>query len=87
MDQAKTEKWLSEMLSGEGAGDLYRAKGFMYLRGQAKRVLFHSVQMMYEARPERFWEPNEQKETQLVFIGKNLDEAKIRADIEACVAV
>lgn len=87
LDQAKTEKWLSEMLSGEGAGDLYRAKGFMYLRGQAKRVLFHSVQMMYEARPERFWEPNEQKETQLVFIGKNLDEAKIRADIEACVAV
>lgn len=86
LDQARMEKWLSELLSGEGAGDLYRSKGFMYLKGQAKRVLFHSVQMMYEARPERFWEPNEQKETQLVFIGKNLDEAKIRRDIEDCVA-
>jgi len=86
LDQVKMEKWLSELLSGEGAGDIYRSKGFMYLKGQGKRVLFHSVQMMYEARPERFWEPNEQRETQLVFIGKNLDEAKIRKDIEACVA-
>lgn len=87
LDQVKMEKWLSDLLSGEGAGDLYRSKGFMYLRGQAKRVLFHSVQMMYEAKPDRFWEPNEPKETQLVFIGKNLDETKIRRDIEACVAV
>ncbi len=86
LDQVKMEKWLSELLSGEGAGDLYRSKGFMYLRGQAKRVLFHSVQMMYEAKPDRFWEPNETRETQLIFIGKNLDEAKIRKDIEACVA-
>lgn len=87
LDQVKMEKWLSDLLSSEAAGDLYRSKGFMYLRGQAKRVLFHSVQMMYEAKPDRFWEPNEKRETQLVFIGKHLDEAKIRKDIENCVAV
>ena len=81
------EKWLSELLSRPEAENLYRSKGFMYLKGQAKRVLYHSVQMMYEAKPDRFWEPNELRETQLVFIGKNLDEAKIRREIEACVAV
>jgi G3E family GTPase len=86
LDQAKMEKWLSDLLSGPEAENLYRSKGFMYLKGQAKRVLYHSVQMMYEAKPDRFWEPNELRETQLVFIGKNLDEAKIRRDIEACVA-
>lgn len=85
LDQAKMEKWLSDLLSSNDAEGLYRSKGFMYLKGQAKRILFHSVQMMYEAKPDRFWEPNEQRETQLVFIGKNLDEAAIRKGIEGCV--
>jgi len=41
---------------------------------------------MFDATPDRLWNPGENRRSQLVFIGKNLDEAKIRADFEQCVA-
>ncbi len=86
LDLHKTEMWLSELLSKQG-NDIYRSKGILYVRGQGKRIVFQGVQMLFDAQPDRFWKVDETRESHLVFIGKNLDEAAIRKGIESCVAV
>jgi G3E family GTPase len=85
LDLEKTEKWLSELLSAAG-NEIYRSKGILNFKGHAKRVVFQSVQMIYDAQPDRFWKANEHKQTQWVFIGKKLDEAKIRQGVTDCLA-
>jgi G3E family GTPase len=85
LDLKRTEKWLSGLLVEKG-GDLYRSKGILHIKGQAKRVVFQGVQMMFDAKPDRFWESGERRVNQLVFIGKDLDEAGIRAGFAGCVA-
>ena len=85
LDLKKTEAWLNEMLNQDGER-IYRAKGILNIQGVGKRVIFQSVQMMFDVEPERFWKPDEKRVTQLVFIGKELDEAGIRAGFTACLA-
>lgn len=84
LDLPKLEKWLSELLNSLGE-NIYRSKGVLYIKGMPKRVVFQGVQMMLDSAPDRFWNPGEQKKSQLVFIGKELDEKKIREGFEQCV--
>ena len=58
-------------------------KRFGKIGGEALIVV--GVQTMFEASPERFWNQGEKRQSQLVFIGKNLDEAKIRAGFQGCL--
>jgi len=76
---------LSELLKSLGA-DIYRSKGVLHIKGHPKRVVFQGVQMMFDSAPDRFWNKDEQRKSQLVFIGRELDEAKIRKGFEECVA-
>jgi G3E family GTPase len=85
LDLKKTEEWLGTLLNEHG-GDIYRSKGILHIKGMAKRVVFQGVQMMFDARPERLWNVGEKKCNQLVFIGKDLDEKKIREGFESCLA-
>lgn len=85
LDLKRTEAWLNEMLAKAGE-QIYRAKGILHIQGVPKRVIFQSVQMMFDVEPERFWNPGEKRGNQLVFIGKELDEAAIRAGFAACIA-
>ena len=86
LDLKKLEAWLSEMLK-EGGEKIYRCKGILHVKGQAKRIIFQGVQMLFDAKPDRFWNAGEPRVSQLVFIGKDLDEAKIRQGFEACLAI
>lgn len=85
LDLPKLEAWLSELLKTLGA-DIYRSKGVLNIKGQPKRVVFQGVQMLFDAVPERFWNANEKRKSQLVFIGRELDEKKIRTGFEGCIA-
>jgi len=85
LDLHKTEAWLGELLSTTGAS-IYRSKGILHIRGEAKRVVFQGVQMTFRAEPDRLWNPGEQRQNRMVFIGKELDELRIRAGFEACLA-
>jgi G3E family GTPase len=85
LDLKKTEAWLSELINTLGP-KIYRAKGILYVSGQPKRVIFQAVQMIFDASPERLWNLNEKRGSQLVFIGRDLDEAKIRAAFQSCLA-
>ena len=85
LDLKKLEAWLGEVIKSLGA-NIYRSKGVLHIKGQPKRVVFQGVQMLFDARPERFWNANEERKSQLVFIGRELDEAKMREGFEKCVA-
>ena len=85
LDLKKIEAWLTEIIREMGE-NIYRSKGILHIKGQAKRVVFQGVQMMFDAAPDRFWNTGETRQSQLVFIGKELDEAKIRAGFNACIA-
>jgi G3E family GTPase len=85
LDLPKLETWLSELLKSLGE-NIYRSKGVLHIKGQPKRVVFQGVQMMFDSAPDRFWNAGEKRVSQLVFIGKDLDEAKIRKGFEECVA-
>jgi G3E family GTPase len=85
LDMKKTEAWLSDVLSGFGE-NIYRSKGVLNVKGSAKRIVFQAVQQMCEAAPDRLWNVGEHKSTQLVFIGKDLDGAKLKEGFESCIA-
>src|SRR5437867_2095343 len=85
LDLKKLETWLTEVIRTMGP-KIYRSKGILHIAGQPKRVVFQGVQMLFDAAPDRFWNPGEKKMNQMVFIGKNLDEAAIRAGFESCIA-
>jgi len=85
LELRKLEAWLSEVIQTMGP-KIYRAKGILHISGQPKRVVFQGVQMLFDAAPDRFWNPGEKRQNQLVFIGKDLDEAEIRAGFQKCIA-
>ncbi len=85
LDLKKIEAWLTEIIRELGS-NIYRSKGILQIQGQARRVVFQGVQTMFDAKPDRLWNVGEKKVSQLVFIGKDLDEAKIRRGFAACVA-
>jgi len=85
LDLQKVEAWLTEVIRESGE-KIYRSKGILQIKGQAKRVIFQGVQMMFDARPDRLWNAGERRLSQLVFIGKELDEARIRRGFAGCIA-
>ncbi len=85
LDLKKVEAWLTEIIRDLGA-NIYRSKGILQIQGQAKRVVFQGVQTMFDAKPDRLWNVGEKRVSQLVFIGKDLDEAKIRRGFAGCIA-
>jgi G3E family GTPase len=42
--------------------------------------------MLLDSRPDRLWGPDENRSSKIVFIGRNLDEAELRASLLACAA-
>jgi len=65
---------------------VYRSKGFISITGNPRRAIFHGVNNRFTIMWDRLWEKDEKRTSQLVFIGKQLDEAKIRTELEKCLA-
>jgi G3E family GTPase len=64
---------------------VYRSKGFVSITGNPRRAIFHGVNNRFTIMWDRLWEKDEKRTSQLVFIGKHLDEQKIRAELEKCL--
>ena len=43
------------------------------------------VHSLLEGSPERNWGPEEKRTNKIVFIGKKLDEVKLRKDFQECL--
>ncbi len=60
---------------------VYRVKGFVALPGKPMRLVVHGVGKRFDSYFDRRWREDEERHTHLVFIGHDLDEARIRADL------
>ncbi len=65
---------------------IYRSKGFLWVGGNPRRAIFHGVNNRFTLMWDRLWEKDEPRSSQLVFIGKNLEEARVRRELEKCLA-
>jgi G3E family GTPase len=77
--------WLNEVLQAQGP-DILRAKGILDVAGEDRRLVFQAVHMILEGDFQGPWRDGAERYSRLVFIGRNLDEAKLRAGFEATVA-
>ncbi len=68
-----------------GTAKIFRSKGFISIAGNPRRAIFHGVNNRFTLLWDRLWNKDETRTSQLVFIGKNLDEAAIRAGLEKCL--
>lgn len=85
LDGQKLNAWLSELLRTKGT-DIFRMKGILNIAGEDNRFVFQGVHMILDGRPDRPWKDNEKRKNELVFIGRNLDEAELKQDFLACMA-
>ncbi len=83
VDPEKLNRWLSRLLSEKGV-DIFRTKGFISYAGESRRIVFQGVHMLFTAQPDKEW-GNEPRRNQLVFIGRNLDEAEMSREFNKCL--
>ncbi|WP_269616245.1 CobW family GTP-binding protein [Prochlorococcus marinus] len=83
VDPEKLNRWLSRLLSEKGV-DIFRTKGFISYEGESRRIVFQGVHMLFTAQPDKEW-GNEPRRNQLVFIGRNLDEAEMSREFDKCL--
>jgi G3E family GTPase len=85
IDGTKVTRWLNEVLQAQGP-DILRAKGIIDIKGEDKRLVFQAVHMILDGDLQRAWKADERRYSRMVFIGRNLDEAKLRQGFEATAA-
>ena len=85
LDSDKLSAWVSDLLQTKGP-DIFRTKGILNLAGEEERFVFQGVHMIFDGRGDRAWKPEETRRSEMVFIGRNLDEAEIRKGFRACLA-
>lgn len=78
-------QWLNDLLQTQGP-DILRAKGIIDVAGEDRRLVFQAVHMILEGDFQGPWRDGDKRYSRLVFIGRNLDEAKLRAGFEATAA-
>jgi len=73
--------------------NIFRMKGILNIAGEDQRFVFQGVHMLFDGRPvseafpkgTRPWKPDETRKNELVFIGRNLNEAQLREDFRGCL--
>lgn len=63
--------------------EIYRIKGFVAVPHKSMRLVLQGVGTRFDQFYDRPWQPNEPQETQLVFIGRDLDAAQIKTRLAA----
>jgi len=84
LDGNKLNEWLGKLLQTQGP-DIFRMKGILTIAGEDQRFVFQGVHMLFDGRADRPWKAGEPRKNELVFIGRNLDEAQLREDFRACL--
>jgi G3E family GTPase len=64
---------------------VYRSKGILWIEGTPRRAIFHGVNNRFTIYWDRLWEKDEPRLSQLVFIGKDLDQPQIEESLRRCL--
>jgi len=85
LDPDKFFPWVQTLVQEEGQ-NILRCKGILSFKSDPKRFVFQGVHMILDGDHQRDWQPDETRESRIVFIGRNLPEEKIRQGFAACAA-
>jgi G3E family GTPase len=77
--------WVQDLVAKEGPSIL-RSKGILAFKDDPQRFVFQGVHMILDGDHQRDWGADEKRESRIVFIGRNLEEEKIRQGFESCIA-
>jgi G3E family GTPase len=75
--------WLRK-LTAEHGQDILRLKGVLAFPGEDQRYVVQGVHMLLDGNHQRDWKPDEARTSRMVFIGRNLDPAVLRAGFGGC---
>jgi len=80
----KLQDWMGNLLRNQGT-DIFRMKGILNIANMNNRVVFQGVHMLFDITFDRPWQRGETRKSELVFIGRNLDEMELREGFKACL--
>ncbi|ACU50094.1 CobW family GTP-binding protein [Brucella microti] len=85
IDPAKFFPWIQNITQTQGP-NILRLKGIIAFKDDPDRYVVQGVHMIIEGDHQRTWKPEEKHESRLVFIGRELDPAALKAGFENCRA-
>jgi G3E family GTPase len=85
LDPDKFFPWVQDLVAKEGP-NILRSKGILSFKDDPQRFVFQGVHMILDGDHQRAWGKDEKRESRIVFIGRNLQEERMREGFEACVA-
>ena len=85
MDPKKFFPWIEKITQMEGP-NILRLKGIIAFRDDPERYVLQGVHMIMEGDHQRPWKEGEKHESRLVFIGRDLDQERLKRSFEACRA-
>ena len=83
LDPDKFFPWVQDLVAKEGPSIL-RCKGILAFEGDPQRFVFQGIHMILDGDHQRPWQEGEKRQSRMVFIGRNLPEAKILRGFAAC---
>lgn len=82
VDSDKLQSVLKDLI---GDFNIFRVKGFAALPGKPMRQVLQAVGKRLDSYFDRPWNADEQRLTQLVFIGKGIEESQIKAALDSAI--
>ncbi|MEJ5020105.1 GTP-binding protein [Ochrobactrum vermis] len=81
IDPAKFFPWIQNITQTQGP-NILRLKGIIAFKDDPDRYVVQGVHMIIEGDHQRAWKEDEKRESRLVFIGRELDPADLKAGFE-----
>ena len=80
----KLNHWISQLLQTQGP-NIFRMKGILNVAGEDRRFVFQGVHMIFDGAPDRPWKPEEPRQNEMVFIGRDLEQMNLHAAFKTCL--
>ena len=84
LNMDKFQSWFGDLLQTHGQ-DILRSKGILNFANKDERYVFQGVHMLMDASPMGPWPKNDNKNSRVVFIGRNLDKMGLKEGFEGCI--
>jgi G3E family GTPase len=61
-------------------------KGILNIQDEPRRFVFQGIHMLFDGKPDREWESNENRTNKMIFIGRNLNRDELQSQFKKCMA-
>ncbi|GGH83138.1 G3E family GTPase [Pullulanibacillus pueri] len=85
LDLDKVNKWFAYLVQFKGE-NLYRYKGVLYVKQLERRIVFQGVHMLFAGTEGIEWANTEKRQSEIVFIGKHLNDQELAKGVQYCLA-